>query len=337
MQNSDDKQLRLTAIMTMEWIGKQEGRIPQEMLDILKTEHDAWTRDHINHVIIRMQKHSQDPLASLFAVVRNTEIPDSIRANALREAGKNHSQDKRFKETVIDLIRADEAPLRAAAVSLLPDTSDQTIDLLAIIDFSLSDDSPGVRILALRKLAVMQVSDSEKLTRFEQALTDSDGSVIARASETIQSSGLSSKLIQQRLDHHLETGRLQPPAIDASPSLWQTLVELAKDTRHHGLRLYWVLAAAGIAIAGGFAVYYVFRLLIYIQQRLRRGFVVIGVLIVWTGLTCAMVALFVLGAFSFGHNSLVAPKDQFIIDAVAGSALLIYGILGWALGRLVRK
>ena len=50
-----------------------------------------------------------------------------------------------------------------------------------------------------------------------------------------------------------------------------------------------------------------------------------------------MAALFVLGAFSFGHNSLVPPKDQFIIDAVVGSALLIYGFLGWFFRLLVIK
>jgi len=50
-----------------------------------------------------------------------------------------------------------------------------------------------------------------------------------------------------------------------------------------------------------------------------------------------MVALFFFGAFAFGHNSLMPPKDQFIIDSVVGSALLLYGFLGWFMGRLVNK
>ena len=128
----------------------------------------------------------------------------------------------------------------------------------------------------------------------------------------------------------------QIPAV-AAPGLWQTIVAAAKDTRHHGMRLYGILSVLGILIAAIFAIYFVYGLLITLQQRSRHGFAIFGILIAWTGLNYAMVVLFVLGAFSFGHNSLVSPGDQLIIISVAGSALLIYGFIGWALGRVVRK
>ena len=64
---------------------------------------------------------------------------------------------------------------------------------------------------------------------------------------------------------------------------------------------------------------------------------VLGVLVVWTLLTYVMVGVFVIGAFSFGHNSLVPPKLQFIIDAVMASALLIYILTGWGMHKLVRR
>lgn len=337
MQNSDDKNLRLTAIMTMEWIGKQEGRIPQEMLDSLNTNDDAWTRNHFNHVIIRMQKHSKDPLASLLAVVQNGELPDSIRANALREAGKDYAQDKRYSDTVFNLTRANEASLRAAAIQLLPDETEHTAILLSYIDAALADTNPGIRIIALGKLVAIHVPDSEKLSRLEQALTDTDTDVLSAASLMIKNSGLSSDTIQERLAHLARTGQLQQIAEKPSPGLWKTFVETAGDTRQHGLRLFWALAATGVVIAAGFAIYYVYRILIYIQQRNRRGYTAIGVLVVWAGLTWAMVVLFFFGAFSFGHNYLVAPRSQFIIDAVMGSALLVYGFLGWVMHKLVRR
>jgi hypothetical protein len=205
------------------------------------------------------------------------------------------------------------------------------------IDVSLKDVDPGIRMLALRKLAALHVPDSEKISRFEQALTDSNEDVVIWAARTIKNTSLSSEGIQQRLALLKKAGKLQQLEEKPSPGMWQTIIEAAKDTRKHGLRLYWVMAILGIIIAAVFAIYYVFRLLIYIQQRNRRGYAVIGILIVWTGLTYAMVALFFFGAFAFGHNSLVPPKDQFIIDAVVGSALLIYGFIGWFFGRLVNK
>ncbi len=338
MQNGDDKNMRQTAIMTMEWIGKQEGRVPPEMLDTLNNnEADDWTRNNMNHVIIRMQKHFDDPLASLLDVVRNTSVPDSIRANALREAAKSYPRDKRLEEAVIYHHHAAEAPIRAAAISLLPETTEKSNDTLAMIDISLADADPGIRMLALRKLVALPVSDNEKITRIEQSLADDNEEVVNWAAKTIENTSLSSEGIRQRLSVLKQAGKLQQLEEEKSPGLWQTIVETAKDTRRHGVRVYRVLAATGIIIAAVFSIYYVYRLLIAIQQRSRRGYAIIGVVIVWAGLTFAMIALFVFGAFSFGHNYLVAPRDQLIIDAVAGSALLVYGFFGWALGLLVRN
>jgi hypothetical protein len=338
MQNGDDKNMRLTAIMTMEWIGKQEGRIPPEMIDTLNQyEDDIWTRNNMNHVIIRMQKHFDDPLASLLMVARNTALPDSIRANALREAGKDYPQDKRFKEAVIYYFNSGNTPLRAAAINLLPDSDEQRDDTLAMIDISLADVDPGIRMLALRKLVSLQVPDNEKISRFEQALDDEDEDVITWAAKTIKNTNLTSEGIQQRLAQLKNSGKLQQLEEKQPPSLWKKAVTAAKDTRQHGLRLYWVLVVIGIAMAAAFAIYYVYQLLISIQQRKHQGYKIISILLVWTGLTYAMAVLFFFGAFMFGHNSLVPPKEQFIIDAMAGSALLLYGFLGWLFARLVNK
>ena len=79
-------------------------------------------------------------------------------------------------------------------------------------------------------------------------------------------------------------------------------------------------------------------MLIFIQKKKRRrAYAIMGILIVGTVLTYAMVALFFLGAFSFGHNSLVKPADQFIIDAVMTAGLLVYGFIGWFLRRFVHE
>jgi hypothetical protein len=343
MQHSDAQNMRLTAIMTMEWIGKQEGRIPPEVLDTLnENAEDSWTRNQMNHnqmnhVIIRMQKHFNDPLASLLAVVRNPAMPDSIRANALREAGKGYPQDKRFKEAVIYYFNSGNTPLRAAAINLLPDTDEQRDDTLAKIDISLADVDPGVRILALRKMVALDMPDSEKITRLSQALSDENEDVVIWAVRTIKSTQLSSEDIQQRLAQLKNAGKLQQLEEKKSPRLWQRFVTATKDTRKHGVHLYGLLIVTGIAMAAIFAIYYMYHLLISAQQRKSRALRIVGILIVWTGLTYAMAVLFFFGAFMFGHNSLVPPKEQFIIDAMAGAALLVYGFLGWLFARLVNK
>lgn len=344
MRSDPDPQIRLTAIMTMEWIGKQEGQTPAELLEAMKTEVNPKTRQKFHHVIIRIQKHSADPVASLLTVARNNEMPVSLRIYALHTATLDHSTDARTARTILIMTGDAEPQLRTAAISLLtkivkqPDYPYPPRELLRYVDQALDDADPGVRIAAIHALGTLPMSDTEKITRFEQSLLDPDNDVFTNASTTISNSGLTSEIIIERLALRASSTDAHRLAEIQDTGWWSKLVEIVKDTRQHGVRLFWLLAAAGIITAVGFAVYFVYRFLLAVTDGQRRdGFAAVSALIVWAGLTYGVVALFVFGAFSFGHNSLVAPSSQFIIDAVVMCVLLIYVFSGWAMRRLLLR
>ena len=344
MRSDPDQQMRQTAIMTMEWIGKQEGQTPPELLQAINYETDPQTRKHISHVIIRMQKHTTDPPGSLLKITRDPQLPANLRSYALHTAHREHGEDARIARAILMLTGDDEAQLRAVAIFLLPDIAEQpgdshsSTDLLRYIDSALTDPDPGVRIAAINKLSVLPLPGADKLPRFEQALLDSDRNVLISAVSTISNSGLSSNIIVERLALAEKYAGKHAAVKSQNSSWWSVFIEKVKDTRQHGVRLFWLLAATGVITAAVFAVYFVYRLLIAISDGHRRSaFAAVSALIVWAGLTYGVVAVFVFGAFSFGHNSLVAPGSQFIIDAVVGSALLIYGFLGWALQRMLLR
>lgn len=353
MQGHPNKQLRLVAIMTMEWIGKQEGRMADEVIEALEKETDPQIRSNISQVMLRMQQNPDDPLNGLLVVVRDLEKPVSLRTIALSNAALKHGKDPRTREALLAMTRDHEANMRATAVFRLPndqlssDEHGQTNELLPYLDRALEDPDPVVRSAAVTKIRVFSLPVRDKLVRLEQALLDNDDKVFISASETIRQLDLHSKVISEHIAQR--EGSLDPAALQSARltqqkihsqtrGMWQSIVEIANDTRQHGVRLYWLLAATAILIATGFSIYYVYRMLIFMQEkRRRRIFAVIGVLIAWTGLTYAMVALFVLGAFSFGHNYLVKPTEQFIIDAVMLGGMLVYVFFGWVMKKLINR
>ena len=353
MQGHPNRQLRLAAIMTMEWIGNQEGQMPDEVLEALEKETDPQMRNNISQVILRMQQNPDDPLNGLLVVIRDLEKPVSLRTNALSNAAQYHGKDRRTTEALLAMTRDQEANMRATAVSRLPsghlsnDEHGQTNELLPYLDRALKDPDAVVRSAAVAKMRVFKLPVSEKLVRLEQALLDNDDKVFVSASETIRHLNLHSEVISEHIAKR--QGSIDPAALHSARltqqkihrqtlGLWQSIVETTKETRQHGVRLYWILAATGILIAAGFSIYYVYRILLFIQQKRRRMiYAVVGVLIVWTGLTYAMVALFAIGAFSFGHNSLVPPRDQIIIDLVMTSGLSLYLLFGWMMKKLINR
>lgn len=344
MRSDPDPQIRLTAIMTMEWIGKQEGQTPAELLEAMKTEGNPKTRQKFHHVIIRIHKHSADPVGSLLTIAGNNEMPVSLRIYALHTAAMDHSTDARTARATLIMTGDAEPQLRMAAISLLTKIAKQPgyphppRELLRYVDQALDDADPGVRIAAIYALGTLPISDTEKITRFEQSLLDPDNNVFANASTTISNSGLTSDIINERLALRASSTDAHRVAEIEDTGWWSKLVEIVKDTRQHGVRLFWLLAAAGIITAVGFAVYFVYRFLLAVTDGQRRsGFAAVSALIVWAGLTYGVVAVFVFSAFSFGHNSLVAPGSQFIIDAVVMCVLLIYVFSGWAMRRLLLR
>ena len=353
MQRHPNKQLRLAAIMTMEWIGKQEGQMPDEVFEVLEKETDPQIRSNISQVVLRMQQNPDDPLNGLLLVISDLENPVSLRTNAMSNAALYYGKDPRTTETLLAMTRDHEANMRATAVFRLPndqlssDEHGQTNELLPYLDRALKDPDPVVRSAAVAKIRMFSLPFEDKLVRLEQALLDNDDKVFISASETIRQLNLHSEVISEHIAKR--EGSLNPAALHSARltqqkihgqtrGLWQNIVEITKDTRQHGVRLYWILAAIGILIAAGFSIYYVYRILIFIQQkRRRRIYAVVGVLITWTGLTYAVVALFVIGAFSFGHNYLVPPRDQIIIDLVMTSGLLLYLFFGWMMKKLINR
>ena len=119
--------------------------------------------------------------------------------------------------------------------------------------------------------------------------------------------------------------------------MWKRFSASAKDVKHHGVRLYWLLAGIGVLVAAAFAVYYMLRIVVYVSERRSRALTAGGVMLAWIALTYGMVYLFVVGVFAFGHNYLVPMRQQLLIDLVMGALLLVYAVLGWVMHYLVRR
>jgi hypothetical protein len=245
----------------------------------------------------------------------------------------------------------DRSPnVRASAVHRL--ANDEIADdghsnaMLTYVDLALADPDPSVRGAAVSKLRILEIPEKEKIMRLEQALLDKSDIVFTSAVNTIHRLGLHSIKIEVRIAERKdsldpqtqrEIQHTQDQLHKQTRSLWTAIKETAADTRHHGVRVYGILAAIGIALAAGFSIYYVYRMLVFVQEGRHRVFRVLAVLVIWTGLTYAMVALFVIGAFGFGHNSLVANKDQFIIDGVMAAGLSVYAFFGWLMKKLINR
>ncbi len=351
LRSHPDGRVRDTAIYIFGGQGFRSDSIPAALAEAAESA-DLRTRDKARTQILIIEKRRSDYLDKLMKTARDTSQPVNARIRALGNARGDYHQQDLFRDTVLLLLTDSDASVRAAAVRTLsylrkhPIYADDDSALLVYRDRAAQDPAPEVRIAAMVNLWGFGLSREELITRFVQALEDDDPAVVTATLNFLHDTPLPAEPIEQLIEQHahaenaevrgsaertLAQYRKQPPAIS------ERVIASAKDVKHHGVRLYWLLAGVGVLVAAAFAIYYMLRIIVYISERRSRALAAGGVMLVWVALTCGMVWLFIFGAFSFGHNYLVPIRQQLFIDLVMGGSLLLYAGLGWAMHYLVRR
>lgn len=244
-------------------------------------------------------------------------------------------------------IQDTDATVRARAyghaASVAPEQ--QALDYL---DQALADPDERVREMVARALPGMRhkkYSQDTLMRYYRQVLADESPRVLTSAVDSVRYAGINDEQTRNRIQQlaksdnaglrqHAKSVLEQMQKQARSPM--QKVSDVAADTKHHGMRLFWLLALVGILVASGFSLYFFALIIAYVRSGSLRSLGASAALLAWLGLTGTMVGVFFFGAFSFGHNSLVPPKTQFGIDLNMVLALLVFSFVGWVMKRLVR-
>jgi hypothetical protein len=351
LRSHPDEHVRDNAIYTFGGQGYRSDSIPTALAQAAESA-DPRTRDKARTQIRIIEKRQSDYLDKLMKTARDTSQPASARIRALGKARGDYYKEDLFRDTALLLLTDKDPAVRATAVRTLsyvrkhPANADDDNALLAYRDRAAQDPAAEVRIAAMVILWGLGLSRDELITRFAQALEDDDPAVVTATLDFLRTTQLQGERIDQLIEQHThaENADVQRSAERTlaqyrkrPPSMWQRFNASAKDVKHHGVRLYWLLAGIGVLVAAAFAVYYMLRIVVYVSERRSRALAAGGVMLAWVALTCGMVWLFFVGVFAFGHNYLVPIRQQLLIDLVMGGLLLVYAALGWAMHYLIRR
>lgn len=351
LRSHPDERVRDSAIYIFGGQGFVSDSIPAALADAAESA-DPRTRDKARTQIQIIEKRRSDYLDKLMKTARDTSQPANARIRALGKARGDYYQQDLFRDTALLLLTDNDPAVRAATVRTLsylrkhPAYADDGSALLVYRDRAAQDPAAEVRVAAMVNLWGFGLSREELTTRFAQALEDEDPAVVTATLDFLRTTPLQDERIDRLIEQHThaENADVQRSAERTlaqyrkrPPSTWERFSASAKDVKHHGLRLYWLLAGIGVLVAAAFAVYYMLRIVVYVGERRSRAVAAGGVMLAWVALTYGMVWLFVMGAFSFGHNYLVPIRQQLFIDLVMGGSLLVYAALGWAMHYLIRR
>jgi hypothetical protein len=352
LHSHPEERVRDDAIYTFGGQGYRSGSIPTALAEAAEST-DPRTRDKARTQISTLEKRRSDYLEKLMKTARDTSQPVNARIRALGNAKTDYAQQDLFRDTVLLLLTDKDPDVRASAVRTLlylrkhPAYKADDGALLAYQERAAQDPAGEVRIAAMLNLWGLKLARDELLTRFAQVLEDKDPAVVTATLDSLRRHApLEDGRIEQLIEQHTHAGTadVQRSAEltlahyrKRSPSMWARFMTTAKDIKHHGLRLYWLLAGIGILVAAAFAVYYMLRIVVYVGERRPQALAAGGVMLAWVALTCGMVYLFIVGVFAFGHNYLVPIRQQLLIDLVMSGFLLVYAALGWAMHYLIRR
>lgn len=352
LRSHPDERVRDNAIYTFGGQGYRSGIIPAALAQAAEST-DSRTRKKARTQITVIEKRRSDYLDKLMKTARDTSQPANTRIRALGNAKMDYAQQDLFRDTVLLLLADKDPDVRASAVRTLlylrkhPAYADDDSALLAYQERAAQDPAGEVRIAAMVNLWGLKLTREELLTRFAQVLQDKDPAVVSATLDSLRRhTPLEDERIERLIEQHThaENADVQRSAERTlaayrkrSPPMWERFITSAKDVKHHGLRLYWLLAGIGVLVAAAFAVYYMLRIVVYVGERRSRALTAGGVMLAWVALTYGMVYLFIVGVFAFGHNYLVPIRQQLLIDLVMGGLLLVYAALGWAMHYLIRR
>ena len=192
-------------------------------------------------------------------------------------------------------------------VTLLRDDDERA----AIIERGMQDSDPYVRGNAMGWLALPQTKASQREALIAEALDDPDPNVRRAAAATQQ---------------NWETRDRAWP-IDLW-RLWQ-----AGERGKVGMRVLLVVTVATPVLIGGiFLLYYMARLLTFLQQRRWRAAAVAPVMATWAAASYGMFMLF----FMVGHAGTLDAGETAILAGILWGAIAAYAALGWGMHYAVR-
>lgn len=196
-------------------------------------------------------------------------------------------------------------------VAMLRNTS-RDAERDAIIERAMADPDPYVRRNAVSWMGTPRIQTSKRQAFIAQALSDQDPDVRASAENAVK---------------EWDSRKRSWPI--ALWQLWQ-----AGDRGKVGMTvLMAVTVVTPVLIGGIFLLYYMARLLTYLQQRRWRAAAVVLVMATWVAASYGMFMLYFVAAF-------VGDADAGEIAIVAGilwSAIAAYSALGWGMHFLVRR
>ena len=219
-------------------------------------------------------------------------------------------------------LRAADLPVQLEAGASDPDSKVRVVVLVIllrddekraeIIERGMNDPDPYVRGNAVGWLAMPDTMASQREALIAEALDDPDPNVRRSAAAA-----------QQTWD-----SRERAWPID----LWRLWQSGERGTV--GMRiLVAVTVAPPILICGIFLLYYMARLLTYLQQRRRRAAVVVPVIAAWAVASYGMFMLYFMAA----HAGTPDAGETAILAGILWGAIAVYTALGWGMHYAVRQ
>ncbi|MDH3512338.1 MAG: hypothetical protein OER85_15915 [Gammaproteobacteria bacterium] len=195
-----------------------------------------------------------------------------------------------------------------ALVMLLRDDKKRT----AIIERGMNDPDPYVRSNAVGWLALPATSSSQRKAFIADALNDPDPNVRRSAN-----------VAQQNWDTRKRAWPIE---------LWQ--LWRAGERGKVGMRILVVVTVVTPVLIGGiFLLYYMARLLTYLQQRRWYGAILVPVMATWAIASYGMFLLF----FAAGHAGNPDAGETAILAGILWGAIAAYTALGWGMHYVVRR
>ena len=218
-------------------------------------------------------------------------------------------------------LRAADLPAQVEAGANDPDPKVRVVVLVmllrddegraAIIERGMNDPDPYVRSYAVTWLALPETKASQREAFIAEALKDPDPNVRRSATAT-----------QQTWDTRERAWPIE------LWRLWQ-----AGERGKVGMRILIVVTVAPpILICGIFLLYFMARLLTYLQQRRWRAAAVVPIMATWAVASYGMFMLFFMAAHAGNSDA----GETAIVAGILWGAIAVYAALGWGMHYVVR-
>ena len=221
-----------------------------------------------------------------------------------------------------DYLRAADLPTQLEAGADDPDPRVRVVVLVmllrndneyaTVIERGMNDPDPYVRSNAVSWLALPETTAKQREEFIAKALNDPDPNVRRSAVAA-----------QQNQDTRKRAWPIE---------LWR-LWQAGEHGKVGMTVLFAVTVAAPVVIGGIFLLYYMARLLTYLQRRRWRAVALIPVMAVWAAASYGMFLLY----FVAGHAGSPDAGETAIIAGILWGAITVYAALGWGMHYAVRR